>query len=277
MQRLVRNMQWQTRLNTPLSRPVYFARLVLMNSTLREIFLVLCLPLILVATALFSATDDEWFAALVARGQMAFVSSRGFMLSDATITGASPRLTHQIREQLAAFGAADGVLGSVAQIRQELLTIAAVDDIVIQVRGDRHLLIDVREKTPTFIWYTDGRYYLIDDAGNRLMSISERYSHPDLFLIAGAGANGHVDEALAIYSHSQQLTQMIRGLVRVGERRWDIMLDRGRIIMLPEQDPLGALTLLEAFDDVNGLVNLYLAVIDLRNSGQIVVRKHGDQ
>ena len=32
----------------------------------------------------------------------------------------------------------------------------------------------------------------------------------------------------------------LRGLVRVGERRWDVVLDREQRIMLPEQNPIGA-------------------------------------
>ena len=40
----------------------------------------------------------------------------------------------------------------------------------------------------------------------------------------------------------------LRGLVRVGDRRWDLVLDRNQKIMLPEQNAPAALERLIALD-----------------------------
>jgi len=280
MWKLTRLLPWRGRAHSPPGRFVYFAQLLFLKPAYREMLILLCIPIILAALAmplLQNAAFRDHFATLSALGQSAFTKSSDPILDDAAVVGASAGLANQIRQRLAVFSDAEGVSTNVEEIRQDLLALPATADVAVRVRDDRHLAIDVVEKVPAFVWHIDGMYVLVDEDGHRLMTIADRYSRPDLFLISGAGANSRVDEAMAIYNHSWKLTRMIRGLVRVGERRWDIVLDRGRVIMLPEREPLAALPLLDALDGTHDLYNLYLAVIDLRNGGQIVVRKRRER
>ena len=64
----------------------------------------------------------------------------------------------------------------------------------------------------------------------------------------------------------------VRGLVRKGERRWDLVLDQGQRIMLPAQGALTALEAAIALDRAQDLLGRDIAAIDLRNPSQPVMR-----
>ncbi len=75
---------------------------------------------------------------------------------------------------------------------------------------------------------------------------------PTLPLIAGEGADEHVTEALDLVRAAGPLGARLRGLVRIGERRWDVVLDRDQRILLPEDAPVQALERVIALDQVAG-------------------------
>ena len=88
---------------------------------------------------------------------------------------------------------------------------------------------------------------------------------PDLPLLAGAGAREHVREALALMDAALPLGDRLRGLVRVGARRWDLVLDRNQRIRLPEQGAMQALERVLALDQAQDLLARDLLFVDMRN------------
>mgnify|MGYP000518825031 CR=1 FL=1 len=61
-------------------------------------------------------------------------------------------------------------------------------------------------------------------------------------------------EALALIDLAGPILPRLRGLERMGERRWDVVLDRGQRIMLPTDRPLPALQAAMAMDREDGLL-----------------------
>ena len=68
------------------------------------------------------------------------------------------------------------------------------------------------------------------------------------------------------------LSPRLRGLVRVGARRWDMVLDRGQRILLPQNDPENALKRLIALDQAQSLLARDVPVIDLRITARPVLQ-----
>jgi len=60
------------------------------------------------------------------------------------------------------------------------------------------------------------------------------------------------------------LVQRIRAFVRVGDRRWDIVLEGDRVIVLPAEAPGRALARVMALHYGEELLDRDLAVIDMR-------------
>jgi len=64
----------------------------------------------------------------------------------------------------------------------------------------------------------------------------------------------------------------VRGLVRVGERRWDVVLDRGQTIMLPEAGAVTALRQVIALHDTQDVLNRDVIIVDMRDVARPVLR-----
>ena len=72
-------------------------------------------------------------------------------------------------------------------------------------------------------------------------------------------------QALDILAAAAPLADRLRGLVRMGERRWDVVLDRDQRIQLPETAPIIALEKVIALDKAQDLLARDISVIDMRN------------
>ena len=62
----------------------------------------------------------------------------------------------------------------------------------------------------------------------------------------------------------QPLANRIRGLVYMGARRWDVVLDNNQRLMLPEQQPVETLERIIALDQAENLLSRDLTVVDFR-------------
>ena len=125
---------------------------------------------------------------------------------------------------------------------------------------------------PVAVWRTEDGLTLVDETGHRVAGLLSRSDRPDLPLVAGEGADLAMPEALALFDAAGPLTPRIRGLVRMGERRWDIVLDRKQRVMLPEKNPVQALERLLALDHAQDLMNRDILTVDLRSDHRPTLR-----
>jgi cell division protein FtsQ len=102
--------------------------------------------------------------------------------------------------------------------------------------------------------------------------VDSRRRRPDLPLIAGAGADARVPEALAVLAAARPVTERIRGLVRVGERRWDLVLDRDQVVRLPEVGADAALARVMALAATDEMLKRDVTVVDMRDPRRPMVR-----
>jgi cell division protein FtsQ len=144
----------------------------------------------------------------------------------------------------------------------EALDAVAVAD--LRVRADGVLEARITERVPAAIWQTGDGLALVDVEGHRIARLLARAGRPDLPLIAGAGADRSVGEALALISAAAPLGEILIGLVRVGERRWDVVLADDRRILLPETGAVVALERVLARDAAEDLFARDLQLVDMR-------------
>ena len=96
--------------------------------------------------------------------------------------------------------------------------------------------------------------------------------YPELPLMAGDGADRHVEEALQLYAAAGPLRARIQGLVRVGERRWDVVLDRDQRILMPESGAVQALERVIALSQAQDMLERNLLVVDMRLAVRPTIR-----
>jgi cell division protein FtsQ len=157
-------------------------------------------------------------------------------------------------------------------VRARVESLDAVAKAEVRVRAGGILHVEITERVPEMVWRTGTSIELLDATGHRVAGLAARSDRPDLPLIAGVGADKAANEALAVYAAAQPILPRVRGLVRMGERRWDIMLDRDQRILLPAENPVQAVERLIALDQVQDLLARDILTVDLRNEHRPVLR-----
>jgi cell division protein FtsQ len=234
------------------------------------------LPTFIVTFGLGLYLSDDLRRAELARtwdGAWAAVEERPeFLVNLMVIDGASPPLAEAIRAKLALrfpLSSFEIDMAAMAARIEELDAVARAD---LRVRSGNVLQVTITERVPVIIWRTQTELSLLDIEGRRVARVFARTDRPDLPLIAGEGANAAVPEALALLAAAGPIQPRLRGMVRMGERRWDMVLDRDQRILLPETDPVPALERVIALDKAEALLARDVITVDLRNEDRPVLR-----
>lgn len=195
-----------------------------------------------------------------------------FQVNLLNVQGASDALVEDIRAALVlTFPVSSFDLDLPAlRARVEALPAVALADLRIQAGG--YLAVRVTERVPVLIWQTRDGLALIDQEGHFVADFADRTLETPLPLIGGEGADLLVDEALALHAAAAPLGDQLRGLVRMGERRWDVVLVDGRRILLPETGAVQALDRALALDDATDILDRDVVRIDLRDPDRLTVQ-----
>ena len=188
-----------------------------------------------------------------------------FMVGLVSVTGASPELADAVRARLdlkLPQSSFDIDLAAARARIQELDAIARADLIV---RSGGVLEVAITEREPALLWRTPDGIEMLDATGHRV-------DRPDLPVIAGDAADSATPEALALLQAAAPILPRVRGLVRVGERRWDVILDRNQRIMLPQDQPIAAIERLIALHQAGDLLGRDILAVDLRTEHRPVLR-----
>lgn len=195
-----------------------------------------------------------------------------FTITEIAIPDVSRDLAEQIRVAAFVTLPASSLQVEVAEVRVRIEALDAVQRARVRALASGVLEIRAIERIPVAIWRSEASLQLVDGSGVRVAEVDSRLRRPDLPLIAGAGAAAHVPEALALLDAAAPIAERVRGLVRVGARRWDLALDRDQVIRLPEADPASALRRVMALHARDEVLARDLTVIDMRDPRRPMLR-----
>jgi len=187
-----------------------------------------------------------------------------FMIKVASIDGASDALAHKIREIMPLDFPVSYFDLDIKYLHQVLNDIPAVASAAIKVTVSGVLQIDISERTPAFIWRKDDVISVIDEQGNFIRLATSRLDYPELPLVIGEAANLAVSDISILMEDNQYFLDQVRAFVRVGERRWDVVLDNNLKIMLPQKEFLAAFDRLMLMSQSGPLFSNQLSSIDMR-------------
>ncbi len=199
-----------------------------------------------------------------------------FMVKLMAIDGASDLVSTEIRTALPLEFPLSSFDLDLPQIREKITSIDGVKQANVRIRPGGVLQIDVIPRVPVAVWRSETGLALVDNTGVHVARIEARRDHADLPLIAGAGAAKAVPEALKLIAAANVLGDRLRGLVRVGGRRWDVVLDRNQTIMLPEENALQALERVIALEGAQEVLTRDVARVDMRLAARPTLRMNED-
>lgn len=208
--------------------------------------------------------NRDAFLGLIADIRAEIESRPEFQVTLMAIDGASPGVADDIREILPLDFPVSSFDLDLDQMREMVMELDAVRTASLRVLPGGTLQLSVVERIPAVVWRHRDGLELLDESGALVGPAALRADHADLPLVAGEGADRAVPEALALLAAAQPITDRLRGLVRVGERRWDLVLDRDQRILLPEDSPVLALERVIAMDQAMDMLDRDLVSVDLR-------------
>ncbi len=195
-----------------------------------------------------------------------------FMVKLMSIDGASGPVADAIRAMMPVELPASSFAIDLEAMRAGIEQVDAVAEVKLRVRAGGILAVQVSERRPAVLWRTGTSLEMLDATGHRVATLLDRSARPDLPVIAGEGAEQAVPEALAILAAAKPILLRVRGLLRIGARRWDMVLDRDQRILLPEGNPIQAVEQAIAIDAAEELLARDLAMVDLRNAERPTLR-----
>ena len=201
----------------------------------------------------------------------AAANAAGFRIVSVALAGQH----HISREDvLAAAGVTDTtslLFLDVEQTRERLKSNPWIADATVLKLYPGELQIGIKEREAFALWQKDGQVSVIADDG----TVLEPYVSPRLIelpLVVGRGAETRAKELLALLDRYPALRAFVRAAVLVGERRWNLRLNNGIDVRLPETDIAPALERLVALDKEKNLITRDIVAIDLRLPDRVTVR-----
>ncbi|ARO14940.1 cell division protein FtsQ [Ketogulonicigenium robustum] len=228
--------------------------------------------LLLVLAVTFGRQDTRAWVQGHYNAAIAAVTQRPeFMVNDYAITGASPDLAYAVEGLVDIPFPISTFNLDLRDLRARISALSPVKQVSIQAAGGT-LQIAIEERQPVAVWrHTDG-LRLMDGEGIATGMIMNRADRHDLPLIAGDGAQDAIPEAMELFRIAAPLGSRVLALVRMGERRWDLMLDRDQRIQLPEEGAVEALQRVIAQEEAQQLLSRDVSVVDLRNAARQTIR-----
>ncbi|GAA4662768.1 cell division protein FtsQ/DivIB [Bartonella pachyuromydis] len=212
---------------------------------------------------------------LSSSGQMgmvmkAAVSDVGFFVADVDISG-NKRLVKQEVLKILELEPAQSIFAfNVDRARSLLEQQAWVQSANIQKIYPNRIRISIVEREPYAIWQHDGMMDVVDKTG-RVIVPFKGGNVRNLPLVVGQGAQNSAKMFLQALSVYPEVYSHVRAFVRVGDRRWDLVLDNGVRVMLPEKGALERLSSLVQTGIIQDLFSRDVFKIDLRLSDRITV------
>ncbi|WP_425405965.1 cell division protein FtsQ/DivIB [Hwanghaeella sp.] len=159
----------------------------------------------------------------------------------------------------------------IQDVLKRVNSIGWVEAAVVERRLPDHIHIHIQEREAAAIWQKDHEFVLVDIDGNIIGTDGlERYRH--LKVVVGDGAPERTAELVTLLEREPMLDSRIVAAVWVAGRRWNLRLDNGIDIRLPEENPGEALQRLAQLERDHRLLARDIAAIDLRQSDRLIVR-----
>ncbi|MEN5081162.1 cell division protein FtsQ/DivIB [Bosea sp. TWI1241] len=133
------------------------------------------------------------------------------------------------------------------------------------------IVINLVEREPFALWQVKGELFLIAADGTVIDRMDDgRFAY--LPLVVGEGANLRARDYVALLAEAGPFAPRIRAGSLVAGRRWNLKLDTGIDIRLPEDDTKAAVTRLVGLERDFAVSEKDLIAIDLRQPDRITMR-----
>lgn len=158
-----------------------------------------------------------------------------------------------------------------AAAKQRLERLSWVREAAVERRFPGTIAVRIVERRPLALWQRDGKLALVDDTGT-VIEQDDIARFASLPIIVGDEAPRHAAALVAMLTSEPRLKAHVRAAVWVADRRWNLHLDNGIDVRLPEERPEAAWARLADLDRTSGLLQRDLIAIDLRMNDRLILQ-----
>jgi len=155
--------------------------------------------------------------------------------------------------------------------RRRIEALSWVASAAVERRLPDTVAITILERKPIALWQHNDKFALIDAKGDNLGPVANE-SGSTLPLIVGGDAPSHASALLSTLATHPDLAKRVQASNWIGSRRWDLKMDNGVEVKLPEDGVAEALQQLADAEASSRILERDVAIIDLRLAGKMIVR-----
>lgn len=187
----------------------------------------------------------------------------GFAIEDVRVSGNDQTSEIDILQLLGLDGATSLVALDINAARRKLSDLPWVEYAEVRKVYPRTIEVMLKERNAFAIWQHGSELSLIEKNGSVIAPLKDN-KFASLPLFVGR------DAEIAAASFAQEMDKWpeikdrVRAYVRVSSRRWDLHLDNGIVLKLPEERIPSALALLAKLEKEQGVLERDIAAVDLR-------------
>lgn len=232
------------------------------------------IALALLAGGGYAAHRAGWGAAGLDLGKsrgLALSAAAGFAVADVAVAG---RGRTGVDDLLAALQVKRGtpiLAVSPAEAKARLEALPWVRSASVARLLPDTITVQLTERKPIALWQHGGKFELIDDEG-KVLPVSQLGEFSALPVLVGEGAPEAGADLLAMLAQEPALRNRVAAAVRVGGRRWNLRMDNGIDVELPEENAAVAWRELARLDRTHGLLERDIRRVDLRLPDRLVLQ-----
>lgn len=219
------------------------------------------------ATGLYGSYMGGHFPAFV----QAVTARTGFAVDQVRVTGYRETSEIDILERLELDGWTSLIGFDAEAARQRVAGLPWVEIASVRKVYPDTLEVQVEERKPFAIWQHGRELSIVEASGDTIAPFSGG-RHSVLPLVIGQGAATAGEAFVKKVKGYPELAARVKGYIRIAERRWDLRLENGITVKLPEHGEDEAITELLEMDRQDGLLSRDILAVDLRFSDRVVVQ-----
>lgn len=197
-------------------------------------------------------------------------SNAGFAIETIDVAGNRETSEIDILDRLQLDGSTS-LLGFDAEAaRERIAELPWVRSVAVRKIYPDRVEVMLKERQPFAIWQSGSQLSLIERSGDVIVPFSnEKYA--TLPLVTGFGAATKAAGFIVSVAKYPQLAGRVKGYIRVADRRWNMQLENGVTIKLPERGVEGAISELITLDRNHGLLSRDIESVDMRLVDRLVI------
>src|SRR5690606_25900280 len=200
----------------------------------------------------------------------AVTSRAGFAVANIEITGNRETSEIDVLQRIGLDGWTSMVGFDVEAARARISGLPWVENAEVRKVYPSTIAVHIVEKKPFALWQQGSQLAVIEEDGEVIAPFSGGHLS-SLPLVIGMGADKAGPAFVAEVAKVLGLAGHVRAYIRVADRRWNLLLDNGITIKLPEKGVREAMAFASRLDAEYALFSRDIEAIDLRLPDRLIV------